>query len=152
MLYKSLDLYTKIVSEVKVWAWWRYTQQFPQDAYKVRALCRLMLSQSCLNETRSRYTDTSSLCERCQVAETVTHLLFECKLFNDLRDVLWQRVTVAAPAAMQHEFRRMSNKQKTVFVMSALHGDYITEWQELYFEMLEFCFCIYSARHDMVDV
>ena len=149
-LYKSLSLYRNVITKIDVWAWWRHLQLFPQDAFKVRIVGRMLSGQNCLMECCARYTDASTICQLCTQysVETVPHLLFDCCAFNELRQQLWSQVLVTVPAGMRHELGRMSSTEKTVFIVSCLHGTYISEWCELYRMLLKFCSKMYQHRRE----
>ena len=47
---------------------------------------------------------------------------------------------------------RMSAKDKTVFIMSGLNSEYITEWSEVYTAVLNFVAAMYNERAECVSL
>ena len=134
-----------------MWVWWRHLQFFPHNAFKVRVLVRLLCGQSCLGESKSRYCNSSPICQMCDrnVIESTIHFLFECVAFQDTRQLLWNNVIRYAPNAMCLELENMNSKKKCVFIMTGLHGSYIREWSDLYEAILNFCFKMYQQRREL---
>lgn len=149
MIYKSLNLFQESVDAIHMWSWWNHAHYYPEDAFKVFVLCRLLYNQNCLNCVVSHYNNSSPLCSLCamNVVECPSHMLFEC--CNDLystRENMWHNVLQSAPTGMREELRIMSSMDKTVFIMSGFKCDYVCEWSDLYFSVLDFCYAMYKKR------
>lgn len=151
MLYKSLPFYVACIQKIQIWPWWTFGDRFPNLLKKVRCLYRLMVGQSCIKTHTAHYDKSSSQCTLCDnnVTETADHLLFKCTLFQDTRNAKWIHVIDNAPIAMIREFERMSDVQKTKFILSGFSCDYTEEWCKLYQSVLEFCYSIYRARRQL---
>ena len=151
MLYKSLSLFTECIKNIKMWVWWTFAHNHCNQTYKVRTLCRLVVGQSCLKEVVSRYDKSSPMCTLCDInqVETPQHLLFECAYFNDMRNYRWQEVLVACPQAIREELVWMDIKRRTEFIMSGFNSDYIDDWSDMYWRVLNFSYALYVARRDI---
>ena len=155
MLYKTLNVFCKAVDSVNMWSWWMHAHYYPEEAFKVHVLCRLLYNQNCLNCVVSHFNHTSPLCSLCDmnVIESPSHMLFECcNVMYNTREKLWQNVLQAAPGGMRVELRLMRKEEKTVFIMSGFKCDYIIDWSNLYSSMLDFCYTLYKRRQSSTDV
>ena len=148
MLFKGVQLFTRCISDIKMWSWWVFAHRHPQHSYKVRVLCRLLVGQHCLKQVVFHYNRSSPVCDLCEmyVAETAPHLLFECVYFSKSRQKLWQDVLDNAPCAMNLALNHMNSMEKSVFILSGFNCKYVPEWSLLYSAALNFCYYMYIER------
>ena len=65
-------------------------------------------------------------------------MLFECNLYQEKRQCLWENVTTVAPSAFVESVTYMSAEEKTHFFVSGFKSRYIKEFSCLYSEMLKY--------------
>jgi hypothetical protein len=156
LLYKSLSFYNKCITAITMWPWWIFLHQNPWLHYKVKVVCKLLFSHGCLSESRVRYSEASSLCKQCNMHrnESCGHMLFECNDDNlsKTRCTYWQVVIDAMPPAMLQDICKMSSDEKAVFLFSALNTTYIAEWDCLYCAILNFIYCMYICRKQLLPI
>ena len=105
-----------------------------------------------------QYNFSGFPCGLCgeRVQEDPRHILFECKLFSDTREVSWQQVLIRLPPGMLHEVTAMNDTMKTNFVINGPGGDtIINEWLDVYSAIICFVFgmyCMRKEKYDMFDI
>ena len=148
MLYKSLALFSKCISDISMWSWWKFLTNHCAFSHQVRMLSRLLFNQSCLKEAVAAYDRSSPICDNCDMrcVESVCHLLFECPYYRYERAVLWGNLLDICPAQLQAELINMNSEERTVFIISGMHDGYIEEWNDIFHEMLNYCHKLYMMR------
>ena len=154
MLFKALELYSKTTTMVKMWPWWVHAHNNPVQTHKVRAICRLLMAQHCLNSVVSHYNKASPLCALCDnyTVETPSHLLFDCSYNTNRRAVLWTRFIDHVPNALCQELHAMSSKEKTEFILSGFNCNFVPEWTHVYSAVLDYCYQLYQDRRELSNV
>jgi hypothetical protein len=149
-LFKSLRMYESCITDVEMWSWWKFAHHFPQYLIKVRVLCRMLVEQNCLQTVVSRFDGSSPLCKMCdsREVETVCHMLFICEHWSLIRERMWQKVQESAPQALRLELDNMCSKEKTVFILSGLKCQFTAEWSDLYINLIDFCYELYTKRRE----
>ena len=149
LMYKDLKIFKACITSIKEWAWWSFCKQAHVIVQKkARTVARLLQGESCLLVDSNKITKNGVICRLCSSGqpEDLAHLLFDCELFQELRNTLWTNVQSEAPFAMLTDTGLMSPWQRTVFLMSGLGGVFIPEWANLYDVVLEFIYRMYKCR------
>jgi hypothetical protein len=153
VMYKKIMLFSQCISNINMWSWWHFSHNTPEFANKIRVMCCLLVSQTCLNSVVHHYRKSSPNCHLCteHVNESVDHLLFDCKHFTNIRKQLWHDACVVLPPAMVYGFDKMSSVEKTVFMLSGMNCDYISEWNDIYIAIANFIYGMYIERRKYIE-
>ena len=68
------------------------------------------------------------------------HVLFECPALVNERVKRWTRVIEPMPAALISSIECMNTSEKLVFILSGLNCEYVSEWRNIYEEIVNFIF------------
>ena len=104
-----------------------------------------------MNEVVSQYSNDSPLCILCDmnVIETVSHFLFDCPYFKDIRQVHWQEVLDADPGGVSDALMNMTSVDRTVCIMRGYNMNDVEECQELFTATNNFCNKMYQCRRTL---
>ena len=72
------------------------------------------------------------------------HVLFECPALVKERVKRWTRVIESMPAALISSIECMNASEKLVFILSGLNCEYVSEWRDIYEEIL---FCLFFSSY-----
>ena len=151
LLYKSLPLFNACITKIGMWQWWVFCNKYPEYAFKVKFMYRILVSKSCLSADTCMYSGMSPVCPLCtdNVSETAYHMFFDCKTFTNSRANLWREVEHTVPVAMLEELNRMNSRQKSEFIISAFRCDYTEEWSDMYMAIANFVYHMYKKRQSL---
>ena len=65
---------------------------------------------------------------------------FECPAKVNERVKRWTRVIESMPAALISSIECMNTSEKLVFILSGLNCEYVSEWRDIYEEIVNFIF------------
>ena len=148
-LYKSLSNIKSSVANIKSHAWWMFAFNNPQWSRKCRIVMKMLLGVHGLKSNTYKYTRSNDvMCELCTMycPETINHVLFECNQNKGEQIILWQSVLNNCPPAMVADLSRMTNKDKTIYMLNALYCNFTPEWNDLYLSVCQFVSTLYTTR------
>ena len=142
IMYKSVAmLHTK--DGVKMSVWWTHANQYPEDYIKCRLMIRLILDVWHLGR---------ELCKLCNgyFANSLEHILFDCKSMEAKRANLWTVVELECPGQLSIELLQMNVKQRCRFILNGLLCEYIHEWYAVNTSLLHFVHGLYYDYYNTV--
>ena len=88
-------------------------------------------------------------CELCadHSQNDITHILFDCRFLDDIRNAQWQNVIDKCPSALSDSINVMSSKEKCSLLLSGLNCEFICEWYEMYSAILDFVYQVYMSYY-----
>jgi hypothetical protein len=137
-IYRSLNLLQVSGSEHNVLSWWVYAHRYPKTTMYVRLVVKILLNTYRLGKEGCKVCGTGQL-------NSATHILFECNGIQNVRDQYWHDVEQTGPLQIRHEMRRMSNYDRTKFVLNAFFCQFIADWTDLYHSTCRYCYKMYIA-------
>lgn len=148
-LYSSLKLMIEVVPKPHVNIWWVVCKKNPHFRRHCTVMIKLITGNHNLNSGRRQYVVKTRTCQLCGIAEeTVEHFLFACQATHVYRDVMWHQVTTSMPEAMSREVTSMNFDGRSVFLLSGLRSEYVTEWNSIYLSILTFVFKLYIVASE----
>ena len=138
-LFKSLSMLVKSVNNVAMSWMWRLFRDRPQSIRKCKCTARFVVSSV---NYYIMYTKSSKLCQLCLMYSRLCHehVLFECPALVNERVKWWTRVIESMPAALISSIECMNTSEKLVFILSGLNCEYVSEWRDIYEEIVNFIF------------
>ena len=141
ILFKSLSMFVKSVNNVAMSWMWRLCRDRPQSIRKCKCTARFVVSSV---NYYIMYTKSSKLCQLCSMYSRLCHehVLFECPALVNERVKRWTRVieSIHVPAALISSIECMNTSEKLVFIPSGLNCEYVSEWRDIYEEIVNFIF------------
>ena len=97
-LYKNIKLFEDSVQCNKMSPWWIHASHFPQFHAKISFLFRLLVGFQDITNAPFR----NNKCQLCSsyMPNYVSHVLFECKHLDDVRETEFSKVEVACTYAV----------------------------------------------------
>ena len=78
--------------------------------------------------------------------ENISHLLFDCPYFEDIRQVHWQKVLDADPGGVSDTRMNMNSVDCTMHIMRGFNEDNMEKFQDLFTATVNFCYNMYQCR------
>ena len=147
-IYKSMTLYKNCISPRNVWPWWLFAKRHPCYVQKCRVMFRLLTGNNAIAE-RLRQAGISRTCQQCSmmVADSISHMLFECECANQTRRNLWANIIRNAPEALVEELSGMTHKVRSEFLLSGLNNSVLVyEWDSLLIAVCQFVVQMYDHK------
>ena len=77
------------------------------------------------------------------------HVLFECPALVNKRVKRWTRVKQSMPQALISSVEHTNTSEKIVFILRGLNCEYVSEWRDIYEEIVIFMFYMnHEFRHN----
>ena len=144
-LLHNLPFYDSCVLNIDIHPWWCFVKASPKYYRKVSSIIAII----CGSQPKFYQCNfNSKLCQLCcdRQTETAIHVLFECpRLYID-RNLYLSKVRFSMPFAMRNEFVGMTNKDKCLFILSAMNSKYNADWLSIYESMSTFVYELYKKR------
>jgi hypothetical protein len=132
MLYGSLTIFKSCIVNPELCVWWNLCHIRPHLTKAARSVVRLTCGQHCIR--LGQRNNNSLLCKQCDLyeVENVSHLLFECTRFNDVRTSAWDDVINEMPLPLITHMNQMGIRKRTEFLFSGFNCNFTPEWLDLY--------------------
>ena len=147
MLYKGLDVYLNVVTEMKPIVWWKFVQCHPDYLSKAAAVVALMMD----NQPKSLQTNfDSDICQLCvhRSIDSPVHVLFQCESLHTVRQYIYPILSNSMPPAMLDSFNSLSENGKMVFMFTGTGP----EFYDVMKSIASFVYAIYKERKRMYDI
>ena len=129
-----------------------YVQNDLKQLAKCFVIIRLLFGHhklnSCLYRNKAEDVHTP-ICQMCDLYEneTVEHLLFRCKKYDELRVTLWNEVLYHCPSESMYEYlTNMPRGKVTCLLLTGLNSTYTHEWSDFFTAILQFVYKMYITR------
>ncbi len=156
-LYSSLKRVSKVIPPVSISAWWLFCQNNPCAISKCKTAIRLLLECHNLNVCACKYPTSvvkSSLCTCCSkfTNDTIEHLLFECDVLSDTREILWNDILSESPSiTFTKQLEDMDLCKRATYLVSGLNNSYVSEWDSLFSSIVSFIHNMYKQKLCHID-
>lgn len=150
ILYGDLNIYSELVTSVKIHNWWIVTQKIPHIFKSLSSIMAILMGGQPNGLQRNFKSQSCQLCESNDKKDLI-HILFNCSELNEVRTNNLTNLNKVMPRAMVEEFNGMNVAEKLKFLLSPLHSQYIAEWKDIYVEIAKFVNAIYSLRAKLYD-
>ncbi len=131
MMYKSLCRVTNNNKTHTMIGWWKHAKFVPTDAVYCRIIMKLLLDTYRLGREHCK------LCINGQ-KNSIEHILFVCPKVDEIRTIQWKKVNECNPDCLIREINNMCIPERTRFILNAFNCNYVTEWMDLYRNVLYF--------------
>ena len=78
--------------------------------------------------------------------ESVSHLLFECQVYDPGGKEDWERTMSMLPEGIANSMRLMNAEEKSAFILSGFNRRYIAAWDDIYLTIMAYCITRYDQR------
>ena len=124
-------------------------RKFPHIKKKVSSVIAVLLGSQPKGLQRNIGQNTCCL---CGIKESPQHILFQCQPLNTIRTRVWADVLSVMPLGMAADLSALDPDSKTAFVLSGMNTtSFIEEWEDIYYKMANFVYCIYRERMLLYD-
>ena len=151
-IYPSLYQLIACTPNVEMSSWWKFVQEEPYMLKKCKDIMRLLLGCHKLNSCTYKYSNNdiqNAMCTKCMFyeVESVSHFLFKCTMFEDIRAEQWSNIIANCPTeAMKEDILAMSSEQRTTYLLSGLRNSYIPEWKPMFDAIATYVNAMYKER------
>ena len=80
----------------------------------------------------------------------VPHILFDCKLNQNIRRKYWNIICEECPGTLAEELISMDSTERSKFLLNAFCSKFIPEWTTLYRAVLLFVNKVYMTYYDAI--
>ncbi len=141
-MYKTL--YFMSSYKFKMSVWWIHAYHDHSFARQNRIIVKLLLNVF-------MYLEKDCPCCNNYVANSVTHILFDCICNVDQRVSLWNDVKVNSPAGLILDMERMSMVDRTRFILNACNVSYVKEWKHMYDALSNYIFQMCKVHNEALN-
>ena len=136
------------IDKIAIHTWWVFSNKFPHLLRKVSSVVSLL----CGTQPKGLQC-FQTMCKLCANRQTdcVEHILFVCESLNSIRIEHLRKISGSMTIAMVNEFSHMTPDRKVVFLISGLNASYTWEWAEIYSNIANFVYTMYSVRFKLYE-
>ena len=142
MMYKSLGRIKNNVTTHTMIGWWKHAKYVPTHVRYCRIVINLLLNTYRLGRENCKLCLTSQ-------RNSIEHILFVCPKLQETREVQLQKVRDCNPKCLVNEINDMCIPERTRFILNAFYCNYVTEWMELYKNVLNFINITLNQYHTL---
>ena len=94
LMYKKVDIYMCVISEIKPNSWWLLAKKYPSLIKQCKIIMQLIVGEGNLRvnvgiRCERNKRDVESLCKMCEAeAETLNHMILKCPAHQSVRESL----------------------------------------------------------------
>lgn len=147
MLYRGLDLYSSIITEMKPCAWWKFVQHHPNILTQAASVVALLMN----NQPRGlQCNHESDICQLCidRTVDSSEHILFHCDSLDTVRQCVYPELLNVMPNAMRDCFETMTSDRKLSFILTGMNS----EFYDIMKCIANFVYALYKERKRMYDI
>jgi hypothetical protein len=130
MMY-DMECFKHVCSNVNDgWKWWVIARWDCKVLYKIKLTWKMFVR-------KYEYLPNNRKCI-CQTEINIVHILFECSMTDNEREMKWDSVINVMPECMKRDIEGMDAKEKVCFLYNCFNCDPIIEWMCIYHQVIEF--------------